>query len=232
MTGYIHSLQSLGTVDGPGVRAVVFSSGCPIRCAYCHNPDTWHIKDGTPTDAKELTKKISRLYPYIKNGGVTFSGGEPCMQAEFFSELATALKEKGLHIALDTSGEILNEEAKRLLSLVDLVLLDLKFGTEEEYKVYTGGTLCAPLAFLEECERQKKAVWIRRVVVPSLTDTEDSIERLKELISPFRCVEKVELLPFKKLCLEKYERLNIPFPLADIPECSEEKIRELYKLLT
>ena len=132
--GYIHSLQSLGTVDGPGVRAVVFSSGCPLRCIYCHNPDTWRSEDGEQVSVGELTSKIKRLYPYIKNGGVTLSGGEPCMQAEFFTALIRELKAMGLHIALDTSGAVYNERVDELLSLCDLVLLDIKFTSEEKYR--------------------------------------------------------------------------------------------------
>ena len=229
--GYIHSLQSLGTVDGPGVRAVVFASGCPLRCEYCHNPDTWCMTDGTLTDSEELGERIFRLYPYIKNGGVTFSGGEPLMQSEFFSTLAKKLKEKGLHIALDTCGYLLDDSAKELLSYCDLVLLDLKFNNETDYKRYTGGSFAASLAFLEECERQNKKVWIRRVVGPSLTDSSDSVRELKAIVSTFKCVEKIELLPFRKLCLEKYEGLGISFPLKDTPECKEETIKELYEAL-
>ena len=231
MTGYIHSLQSLGTVDGPGVRAVVFASGCPLRCIYCHNPDTHKLKDGTPTDLGELVRKIERLYPYIKDGGVTFSGGEPLMQAEFFSELADGLHALGLHVALDTSGCILDGAARKLLSKVDLVLLDLKFTSEEEYKHYTGSSLIATLDFLRECERLGLPVWIRQVIVPGLNDTKENILRLKALISPFSCIEKTELLPFKKLCLEKYKALGIPFPLANTPELSSEKLKELSILL-
>ena len=153
------------------------------------------------------------------------------MQIEFFSELASGLKEKGLHIALDTSGCIMNDGERKLIGLVDLVLLDLKFNNETDYKRYTGGSFGATLAFLEESERQNTAVWIRRVIVPSLTDSHESIKELKEIISPFKCVKKIELLPFRKLCLEKYESLGISFPLKDTPECSEERIKELYEVL-
>ena len=228
MQGYIHSFQSLGTVDGPGVRAVVFASGCPLRCAYCHNPDTWRMKDGTPTDAEELAQRITRLGPYIKNGGVTFSGGEPLMQAEFFTCLAKLLKNEGLHLALDTSGCILNDGVKELLSYIDLVLLDIKFTSEDDYNRYTGGSFKDVIDFLDLIEAVGKSVWIRHVVLPGLNDTEKDIKALRELLRPYKCIEKVELLPFKKLCLEKYEALGIDFPLADLPECSEEKIEELY----
>ena len=229
--GYIHSLQSLGTVDGPGVRAVVFASGCPLRCAYCHNPDTWRMTDGTPTDAAELAARIERLVPYIKNGGVTFSGGEPCMQAEFFTSLASLLRGMGLHIALDTSGCIMNDGVKELLSRVDLVLLDVKFTTEEAYKHYTGGSLFATLGFLSYLSEIKKPVWIRQVIVPGLNDRAEDILALRELLLPYTNVERIELLPFRKLCTEKYEGLGIPFPLADTPEMKEADICRLYEYL-
>ncbi len=232
MLGYVHSLQSLGTVDGPGVRAVVFLSGCPLRCVYCHNPDTWIMSDGTPTYHAELAERIKRLKPYIKDGGVTFSGGEPLLQAEFLTELSDELKNEGLHIALDTSGAVWNDSVKKLLDRVDLILLDIKFTVEDDYNLYTGASLVKVISFLEQCDKMGKAVWIRHVVVPGLTDSEDGIHKLCELIRPYRCVRKIELLPFKKLCLEKYESLGIPFSLSDTPECKEDVIKKLNGMLT
>lgn len=231
LKGYIHSLQSLGTVDGPGVRAVIFSTGCPLRCKYCHNPDTWNIKDGTPTEDDEIVAKILRLYPYIKKGGVTFSGGEPCVQAEFFASVARRLKERGLHIALDTSGAVLNDNVKELLNLCDLVLLDVKSTSEEGYRDLTGGSLGDTIAFLDLLEDMGKPVWIRNVVVPGINDDESDILALKSLFEGYSCIEKVELLPFRKLCVEKYKSLNIPFPLEDTPEMSEDKIERLARLI-
>ena len=227
MTGYIHSLQSLGTVDGPGVRAVVFASGCPYRCIYCHNPDTWVMTDGKITDTDELAARIKRLYPYIKDGGVTLSGGEPCMQAEFFIELTEKLHAMGLHVALDTSGAVTSEAAMRLVATCDLVLLDLKFTTEDDYLRYTGGHLSGALAILDECERLGKPVRIRQVIVPGLGDTEDNLTATAALLSPYTVVERVELLPFRKLCLEKYTSLGIPFPLADTPAANAREVGEL-----
>ena len=231
MTGYIHSLQSLGTVDGPGVRAVVFASGCPYRCAYCHNPDTWVMKDGAPTGHTELAERISRLYPYIKDGGVTLSGGEPCLQAEFFLALTEELHSLGLHVALDTSGAVTDEAAMRLVSACDLILLDLKFTTEEDYKRYTGGSLSGALRILKECESLGKPVWIRQVIVPGINDTEADTDSAAELLSGYRCIERIELLPFRTLCLEKYEALGIPFPLAGTPAASAARVSELEALL-
>lgn len=231
MQGYVHSIQSLGTVDGPGVRAVVFSSGCPLRCIYCHNPDTHRLDSGELTESSEVAEKIKRLIPYIKNGGVTFSGGEPCMQAVFFKDLAQKLKCFGLHIALDTSGCILNDEVKGLLDLTDLVLLDIKFTSNDDYKRYTGGTLDDTLSFLEYCESRNIPVFIRHVVVPKINDTKEDILKLKSLTSPYKCINRIELLPFKKLCLEKYEMLGLEFKLRDVPELSADKFDELTSYL-
>ena len=227
MRGYIHRLESLGTLDGPGVRAVVFASGCPLRCAYCHNPDTQKMSEEA-TESDELREKILRLYPYIKDGGVTFSGGEPLMQSEFFATLATDLRERGLHIALDTSGGIINEGVRALLSLCDLVLLDIKFTSEKDYKTHTGGTLSSVMEFLALLHELKIKTVIRHVVVPSLNDNKEDLDRLYGLISPYLdIIEGVELLPFKKLCLEKYEALGREFPLRDTPEMDVEKNKSL-----
>ena len=231
MTGYIHSFQSLGTVDGPGVRAVVFAAGCPLRCAYCHNPDTWQLRDGAPTSTEELLSKILRLRPYIKEGGVTFSGGEPCMQAEFFLELARALHREGLHVALDTSGAVTTEAAMELIRECDLVLLDIKFTDEERYKKYTGGKLADALSVLRERERIGGAVWIRQVILPGINDTEEDVRALDELLRPYTVIERTELLPFRRLCLEKYEALGIPFPLRDTPEADRARTAELSAML-
>ncbi len=230
MTGYIHSLQSLGTVDGPGVRAVVFAAGCPLRCVYCHNPDTWDRSGAVPTDHAELASRIGKLYAYIKDGGVTFSGGEPCVQAEFFSQLADELHEMGLHIALDTSGAVTTNAAIELVDKCDLVLLDVKFTSDGDAIRYTGADLSGPMRLLTHCEETGKSVWIRHVVVPDINDTEDDAKRLGELLSPFSCIERIEFLPFRKLCLEKYESLGIPFPLADTPEASAIDVRRLEKI--
>ena len=226
--GYIHSLQSLGTVDGPGVRAVVFAQGCPLRCVYCHNPDTWKTADGTEVRVDALAERIGRLYPYIKDGGVTLSGGEPCLQARFFSALTAKLHEMGLHVALDTAGCVWNSDVSALLDGVDLVLLDLKFTGEKAYKSHTGSGLAPVLHFLHEAAERNKPVWIRHVVVPGINDTEEDILALRELIEPYRrVIERVELLPFRKLCLEKYEALGINFPLRDTPEMREDDLARL-----
>lgn len=232
MKGYVHSVQSLGTVDGPGVRTVIFAAGCPLRCVYCHNPDTWTTSENLLTDDRELVEKVLRFKPYIARGGVTFSGGEPLLQSEFFSSVAEKLKEHNLHLALDTSGAILDEPAKKLLSYIDLALLDIKFTTETDYRNYANGSLNAVLTFLEYLRANNIKTWIRHVVVPEINDDEEDALRLKELVSPYReVIEKVEFLPFRKLCLEKYQNLKIDFPLKDTPEMNAEKAAALARLV-
>lgn len=232
MKGYVHSLQSLGTVDGPGVRSVVFLSGCPLRCVYCHNPDTWARENSQLTDAKELSERLLRFYSFIKNGGVTVSGGEPLSQTEFVTELVEHLHNGGLHVAIDTCGAPVTPAVERLIEVADMFLLDIKMTTEEDYKRYTGGSLASTLAFLDLLEKAGKDVWIRHVVVPGINDTEEDILRLADLIRPYTCIKKVELLPYKNLCLEKYRTLGIPFPLEDTPPMKAGALEALEKVLT
>ncbi len=221
----------MGTVDGPGVRAVLFMQGCPLRCVYCHNPDTWEMKKGNLLSVEEVAEKIIRLYPYIKNGGVTFSGGEPCVQSDFLYEVALLLKERKLHIALDTSGCILDDSTKRLLTVTDMVLLDIKMTDEENYRKYTGTSLSKVSQFLSYLEEQHIETWIRHVVVPGINDTQKDIIKLKEMLTPFSCITKTELLPFRTLCLEKYENLGIDFTLRETPQMNAKALEKLQKIL-
>ncbi len=221
----------MGTVDGPGVRAVVFTEGCLLRCACCHNPDTWMQSEAHLVSSDDLVRQLVRYYPYIKDGGVTFSGGEPCLQAEFVRETALRLRERGMHIALDTCGEVFNSAVERLLEVTDLVLLDVKMTTPEQHRGFCGGDLERVLEFLARLEQMGKDTWIRHVVIPGINDTEEDIERLAALIRPFGCIKRVELLPFRKLCLEKYETLGIPFPLADTPQMDVGRLKELEERL-
>ena len=213
------------------MRSVVFLSGCPLRCVYCHNPDTWERQESQLTDAEELAARLLRFYSFIKNGGVTFSGGEPLLQAEFVTEVAERLKQEGLHIAIDTCGTPITAATERLLAVADLFLLDIKMTTEKDYKRHTGGSLAATMAFLDKLEQMQKDVWIRHVVVPGINDTEEDILRLAELIKGYTCIKKVELLPYKNLCLEKYKALNLPFPLEATPPMRAEEIAKLEKVL-
>jgi pyruvate formate lyase activating enzyme len=218
-TARIHSFQSLGTVDGPGVRAVVFLQGCPLRCACCHNPDTWAPDGGSETTVDALLARIKRCRNYFgKNGGVTVSGGEPLMQAEFVTALFTALKEQGIHTALDTSGCVLNSQIHALLDVTDLVLLDYKYTNPDDYLRYVGMEQAAADRFLTYLQSINKPTWLRHVYIPTLNDNDASLSRLCAIKDAHPCVEKIELLPFRRICLEKYQSLGIPFPLASTPE--------------
>ena len=230
MQGRIHSFQSLGTVDGPGLRAVVFMQGCPLRCACCHNPDTWDMSGGKLTEARDVFEKIYRLRSYFgKEGGLTVSGGEPLMQTEFVTELFSLCKNAGISTALDTSGCVYNEKVERLLELCDIVLLDYKYTNEEDYSRYVGMKKASVDAFLQRLDELGKRVWLRQVIIPKINDTEDSTEKLYALREKYNCIEKIELLPFRKLCIEKYRSMGIEFLLENTPEASEELINKLKK---
>lgn len=231
MMGRIHSFQSLGTVDGPGIRAVVFMQGCPLRCICCHNPDTWDYGGGSEITVKELVKKISSLRSYFgSQGGVTVSGGEPLAQAEFVRELFCACKEIGINTALDTSGCLYNDSVERLLALTDLVLLDYKYMNSKDYEKNVGMKKERVDAFLQRLEELGKKVWLRQVVIPSVNDTPEAVAMLYDLKKRYSCIERIELLPFRKLCLEKYESMGIDFKLKDTPEASSELIERLMLL--
>ena len=232
MTGRIHSFQSLGTVDGPGVRCVVFMQGCPLRCICCHNPDTWDFSGGEETDCDALVAKILRFKNYFgETGGVTVSGGEPLCQAAFLEELFTKLHAAGIHTALDTSGCVWNADVERLLAVTDLVLLDHKYATEDSYARYTGGSLQKTEAFLDELQKRNIDTWLRRVIIPGKSDSEESVKQLAAVARTHACVKKTELLPFRTLCREKYEQLGILFPLADTSSPSSETMERLQALL-
>ncbi len=233
MNGRIHSFQSLGTVDGPGVRCVVFMQGCPLRCICCHNPDTWEFSGGEEVECGALVKKILRFDSYIaEKGGVTVSGGEPLMQAKFVTELFMKLRQAGIHTALDTSGCIFNNDVARLLEYTDLVLLDHKYADKVAYRENTGADMEAVERFLRELDDRNISTWLRRVIIPGKSDDEASVKKLNELALGFPCVKKIELLPFRKLCIEKYEALGIPFPLADTPTPDQAKMDILNAIIS
>ncbi len=230
--GKIHSIQSLGTVDGPGIRFVIFTQGCNLRCKCCHNPDTWDYEGGKEYTAEELVKSAERYKEYFGNeGGITVSGGEPLLQTEFVTEIFTLAKEKGLNTCLDTSGSIINKDTEKLLEVTDRVLLDIKYTDNESYHENVGTTLNSVLEFLEILDKKKISTVIRQVIIPNLNDSRENIEKLKKIKSDFSCVEKIELLPFRKLCKPKYDLLKIEFPLENTPEPTREKMEELNNLL-
>lgn len=231
MNGKIHSFQSLGTLDGPGVRFVAFLHGCHLHCGYCHNIDVCR-GNFTLYSPHEIVEKAMRYQEYFGGtGGITLSGGEPLLQSEFVAETFRLCKKSGIHTALDTSGSIWNESVKEVLDNCDLVLLDLKMTTEEEYQKHIGCSLSAPLAFLERLEERQIPCWIRHVVVGGLNDTEENILRLKEMIQDKSCVEKTELLPFHKMCEAKYKNMGLPFPFAQYEEPDKGKMLKLNQLI-
>ncbi len=232
MVGRIHSFQSLGAVDGPGLRFVVFMQGCNARCSYCHNPDTWDVHGGTPTTPQQVYERLIRCRPYFgEDGGVTVSGGEPLLQAQFVFELFSLCKRERIHTCLDTSGCRLDASVLRLLSVTDLCLLDIKATDTEAYLALSGMDLKTPLAFLGELEKQNIPTWVRHVVVPGLNDTEQNIEKLNALVAPYHCIQKVELLAFHTMCVEKYKSLGIPFPLENTPPMDDARLARFSRLL-
>lgn len=230
-TGRIHSFQSLGAVDGPGLRYVIFMQGCPYSCPYCHNPDTKSFIGGEEYTADEIVKKVLRYRTYFGNeGGVTVSGGEPLMQCEFVAELFEKLHENGISTALDTAAVKPNEAVKRVLMHTDTVLCDIKYPTEDGYKEYFSSSLSSTLEFLKLCDEMGKNIVIRHVVVPTFTDSDEGIAKIASIASGLKGLKKIELLPFRKMCTEKYDKLGIPFPFAHLPECSGETIKHLYQI--
>jgi len=232
-TGNIHSLESCGTVDGPGIRFVVFLQGCPLRCQYCHNPDTWKIGDGRQMTVAELMKEIIKYKSYMRfsGGGVTITGGEPLMQLDFVFELLAACKKEGIHTAIDTSGYVFNDRAKKIIKAVDLVLLDIKHADPDQYNVITKGHLAPTLAFLDYLGQIKKPVWIRYVLVPRLSDQPQAIEKLAVLLSGYNNIERIELLPFHKMGEYKWASMGYDYKLTDTPEPSKEEIVKALSLL-
>ncbi len=214
MYGVIHSYESLAAVDGKGLRYAVFFAGCPLRCIYCHNPDTW-VMDGTKVTVSELVGKLSRYRTYFKDkGGATFSGGEPLLQAEFIAEMIEPLREKGIKYAIDTSGAVeLSESVKKVLDNAQTVILDLKFWDDESYRKYTGGTIERTLKILSYLDEKNINTWVRTVVVPGINDSEEYMDKYLSLLTGRECIEKYELLPFHTMGFFKYEKLGIENPL-------------------
>lgn len=232
MKGFVHSFQSLGTVDGPGIRFVVFMQGCNLRCSCCHNPDTWECSAGTVCSAEEIAAKAERFREYFgEKGGITFSGGEPLLQADFVCEVFKICHEKGINTCLDTSGSILNESVKALLRETDRVLLDIKYTSNEQYQKYVGCSLDIPMDFLSYLNEKNIPVTLRQVIIPTINDNEENIQKLRKIAGKFPCVDKTELLAFKKICQVKYDDMGIDFPFKDIPVPSKETMDNLATIL-
>lgn len=231
--GKINSIQSLGALDGPGIRFVVFMQGCNLRCGCCHNPDTWKSDGGTEYTPEEIVSKAVRYKEYFGNdGGITVSGGEPILQAEFVSELFRLCHKKEINTCLDTSGSILNEKIKVLLNETDRVLLDLKYPTNELYMKYAGCNLDNVLEFLEYLNSKSIPVTLRQVIIPSLNDNTENVLFLKQTAEKYPCIDKVELLPFKKICKVKYDKLGITFAFENLPEPDAQLMTKLNSILS
>lgn len=230
MKASIDSIETMGLVDGPGIRVVIFFNGCKLRCKYCHNPETWvRGKDNYTVD--EVYNKIMRCEPYFRNnGGVTFSGGEPLLHSEFIIELCKKLKENNIHTALDTAG-VGNGNYDELLSYIDLVLLDIKHTDSIGYNKLTGGNIKYQEEFINVLNRLNKKVWIRQVVVPTITDSKEYILSLKEYLKKIDNIERIDLLPYHTMAIDKYKKIGIKYPLEGIPPMDKDKIDELYDIL-
>ena len=232
MKGRVSSLQSLGTVDGPGLRYVIFLQGCPLRCVYCHNPETWDPAGGREYAPEELVEKVLRCRAYFgEQGGVTVSGGEPLLQAPFVAELFRQLKAAGVHTALDTSGAGDLKQAAQVLDWTDLVLLDLKFPDEAGYRQYCRGSWAQTQAFAALAGEKHVPLWVRHVVVPGLNDSLEDLRAIKAQAESLPGFQKLEWLPFHNMCLEKYQQLGLPFPLAGTPAMEDRDLAQLLAAL-
>jgi len=232
--GRIHSIESFGTVDGPGIRFVIFMQGCALKCKYCHNRDTWNLNGGTLTSAEELIDKIERYKSYIlpSGGGVTVTGGEPLLQAKFLITLFKELKKLNIPTAIDTSGMVdLTDDIKELLSLTDLVLLDIKHINDEKCKELVGHSNKQELEFARYLSDADIPVWIRQVIVPGITDDEEDLLQLKKFISSLKNVKNIELLPYHGLGKSKWKNLGINYELEDVPYATKNDIERAKKIL-
>ena len=230
--GSVDSIESMGLVDGPGIRAVIFLTGCKLRCKYCHNPESWVMRDGNYTP-EDILKKVLRFKPYFRrnNGGVTFSGGEPLLQSEFLIETCKMLKKEKIHIALDTAGVGVGNY-EEILKYVDLIIFDVKHVTNDGYRDLTGGDMKDIYEFLLAANKMNKKFWIRQVVVPGVMDNEEYLVKLNKFLKTniiSTNIEKIEFLPFHTLGKEKYQRMGIEYPLGDIVDMDKSRCIELHE---
>lgn len=229
--GNVSSIETTGFVDGPGIRVLVFLQGCPLRCLYCHNPENLALKtEKTLMTPDQVVKKVKRYSSYFgKEGGVTFSGGEPLLQRDFLLATLKKCKEEGINTAIDTSG--CAEKFEELLDYVDTVILDIKAVDPEDYRKLTGQQIDRFNYFLKICQKKKKHLWLRQVIVPGFNDSEESILKLKKFISKIKNVKKVELLPYHDMAKDKYKKLGMKYKLEGVPAMDKSKCKKLQKLL-
>ncbi len=230
MHGYIHSKESFGTVDGPGIRYVLFLQGCPMRCKYCHNPDTWIQGIGEELSPESIIEEYLKNRAFYRNGGITVSGGEPLLQLEFITALFALAKEHGIHTCIDTSGITFSpgntERLDALLSLTDLVMLDIKHIDSDRHKLLTGHGNENILAFSKHLSEKNVPICIRHVVVPGLTDDADALVRLGEFIGTLSSLKSLDVLPYHTMGVEKYKRLGIPYPLEDVADVTSSEAQK------
>lgn len=231
--GYIHSIETMGLVDGPNIRTVIFMQGCPLRCKFCHNPDTWELKSNFMMTSKEVVDEVRKYRTYIEmGGGVTFSGGEPLLQSEFLLDMLKLCKKAGFHTCIDTSGTGYSKQyLDEILKYTDLVILDIKAIDRKNYEEITFRKMDMFNYFIERLKINNNKLWIRQVIMPGVNDNEEYILKLKEYIKQFNNVEKVELLPYHTLGLEKYKKLNIDYKLSSMEPMDKERCKELEELL-
>lgn len=238
MDGYIHSTESFGTVDGPGVRFVIFLQGCPMRCKYCHNPDTWEMYIGTPRSPQSLIKDFQRNAPFYTKGGITVTGGEALLQIDFLLELFTLAKAQNIHTCLDTSGityhpgeSAYNEKLDKLMALTDLVMLDIKHIDPAAHKELTGHDNRNILAFARYLNEKKVPVWIRHVLVPGITDDPKQLVRLGAFMATLSNVTTLDVLPYHVMGIPKYLELGIPYPLVGVEAATNEQAKQARKVI-
>ncbi len=238
MEGYIHSIESFGAVDGPGMRFIIFVAGCPLRCKFCHNPDTWDMMKGTKRDTDSLIQEALRTRDYWgKHGGITVSGGEPLAQIDFLIELFEKAKKEGINTCIDTAGGPFTKEGswfekfKKLMLVTDLLLMDIKHIDDAEHVELTGvhnDNIIEMFRYLDEI---KKPIWIRHVLVPGISDKDEYLQRTADFIKTLHNVERVEILPYHTLGIAKYEELGIPYPLKGVPMPDDDRVKNAQKIL-
>ena len=238
MNGFVHSTESFGTVDGPGVRFVVFLQGCPMRCQYCHNPDTWKMNTGSVRSAQSLIQEYERNKAFYSKGGITVTGGEALMQIDFLLELFTLARQKKIHTCLDTSGvtyrpgqSSYNEKLDALMEVTDLVMLDIKHIDPEGHKVLTGHDNGNILAFAKYLEEKQIPVWIRHVLVPGITDDAALLTRLGTFLGTLSNVKALDVLPYHIMGVTKYDQLGMAYPLKDVPPATKEQAANAKKII-
>lgn len=233
MEGMIHSIETFGTVDGPGIRYVVFVKGCPMRCQYCHNPDTWEMAGGTKMTVEEILDDYDRYRPFLRDGGLTVTGGEPLVQIDFLIALFEEAKKREIHTCLDTSGimfrrndPVIYEKYIRLMKVTDLIMLDIKHIDPEEHKKLTSQPCDNIFDFLKFLDEQEKTIWIRHVLVPGITLVPEYLERLGDFIGQFTHIKALDVLPYHNMGKTKYEQMGIDYILKDVPEATKEQAIE------